>query len=119
MSRRIVSWWINEPRVSPALSSASAVVRDITADTIGVQLAELTALVHGSANPTSEESFVQHDIYFFKDGNITFLVRDSLYCSPGSLKRGVGRRHPLLRPSVLLLSGLSLLLYQTGPTRRP
>ena len=79
MSRRIVSWWINEPRVSPALSSASAVVRDITADAIGVQLAELTALVHGSANPTSEESFVQHDIYFFKDGNITFLVRDTVF----------------------------------------
>jgi hypothetical protein len=33
-----------------------------------------------SANPTADDSFVRHDIYFFKDGNITFLVDGTLYC---------------------------------------
>jgi hypothetical protein len=72
-----------------------------------------------SANPTADDSFVRHDIYFFKDGNITFLVRDAMYCTSGSLKKTVGRWHTLLYSSVLLLSGLGLLLYQTWPTRRP
>ncbi|KAN0130802.1 hypothetical protein V8E53_011477, partial [Lactarius tabidus] len=29
---------------------------------------------------TQDDSFVQHGKYFFKDGNITFLVDDNLYC---------------------------------------
>jgi len=31
-------------------------------------------------NPTTEDPFQRHDIYFFKDGNITFLVDGTLYC---------------------------------------
>ena len=92
MSRRIVSWKISEPRGSPAVSSAgggsvvsiNSIVSDMMAPgATGVQPAELgTKLTNwpGSANPSNVESFVQHDIYFFKDGNITFLVRDILFC---------------------------------------
>ena len=99
MSRRIVSWKVNESRVSPAVSSASGVsvvsINSIasdmkTAGAAGVQPAELGAKLtnwHGSANPTTDESFVQHDVYFFKDGNLTFLVRNALYCAHGSLKK--------------------------------
>ena len=28
---------------------------------------------------TPDDSFVRHDAYFFKDGNVTFLVRGLLY----------------------------------------
>lgn len=92
MSRRIVSWKISEPRVSPAASRASggsvvsinSIVSDVmTTEATGVQPAELGAKLTnwpGSANSSAVESFVQHDIYFFKDGNITFLVRDALCC---------------------------------------
>ena len=33
----------------------------------------------GGAHATLKDSFVRHDAYFFKDGNVTFLVRDLLY----------------------------------------
>jgi len=29
---------------------------------------------------TLDDSFVRHDTYFFKDGNVTFLIDDTLYC---------------------------------------
>jgi hypothetical protein len=99
MSRRIVSWKTSEPRVSPAVSSASggsvvsinSIISDMMpTEATGVQPAELGAKLTnwpGSANPSTVESFVQHDTYFFKDGNITFLVRDVLCCESYSLKK--------------------------------
>jgi hypothetical protein len=98
MSRRIVSWRTSEPRVSPAVSRASggsvvsinSIVSDMTTETAVVQSAELGAKLTnwpGNPNPPTVESFVQHDIYFFRDGNITFLVRDALCCGSCSLKR--------------------------------
>ena len=33
----------------------------------------------GGGHATLDDSFVRHDAYFFKDGNVTFLVRDLLY----------------------------------------
>ena len=100
MSRRIVSWRINEPSVSPTLSNASAVsvvsissiVSDMTTEATGVpvQHAEPGAKLEnlpGSAHPTSEDSFVRHDTYFFKDGNITFLVHVALLYAPDLLTR--------------------------------
>jgi hypothetical protein len=131
MSRRIVSWKISEPRVSPAVSRASggsvvsinSIVSDMmTTEATGVQPAELGGKLTnwpGSANPSTVESFVQHDIYFFKDGNITFLVRDVLCCESYSLKTVAGRWHTLLCSSILFLSGLGILLHQIQPARRP
>ncbi|KAH9051011.1 hypothetical protein EDB83DRAFT_1360351 [Lactarius deliciosus] len=29
---------------------------------------------------TPDDSFIRHDVYFFKDGNVTFLVDGTLYC---------------------------------------
>ncbi|KAH9051012.1 hypothetical protein EDB83DRAFT_2522463 [Lactarius deliciosus] len=29
---------------------------------------------------TSDDSFIRHDAYFFKDGNVTFLIGGTLYC---------------------------------------
>ncbi|KAH9022414.1 hypothetical protein EDB84DRAFT_1252487, partial [Lactarius hengduanensis] len=36
-------------------------------------------LVRGG-HATPDDSFIRHDVYFFKDGNITFLVDGTLYC---------------------------------------
>jgi hypothetical protein len=36
--------------------------------------------VSADAKPTTKDSFVRHDTYFFMDGNITFLVDGTLYC---------------------------------------
>jgi hypothetical protein len=141
MSDRIVSWrinqGINEPSVSPSLSTVSSssglsvlsinsIVSDtyiMTAEATEAQCVDLGATkltnLTLSANPTTDDSFVRHDTYFFKDGNITFLVCGALYCASGSLKNTVGRRHTLLCSSILFLSGLSLLLHQTWPARRP
>ncbi|KAH9067681.1 hypothetical protein EDB87DRAFT_1552902 [Lactarius vividus] len=33
-----------------------------------------------SGHTTPVDSFIQHDAYFFKDGNVTFLIDDTLYC---------------------------------------
>jgi hypothetical protein len=32
----------------------------------------------GGSCPVADDSFLRHEKYFFKDGNITFLVRDSI-----------------------------------------
>ncbi|KAI0000986.1 hypothetical protein BJV77DRAFT_253601 [Russula vinacea] len=100
MSDRIVSWRINdsEPRVSPSLSTVSSTsglsvlsINSIGTDThmmtteatgaqhVDLGATKLTNLIR-NANPTSKDSFVRHDIYFFNDGNITFLVDGTLYC---------------------------------------
>jgi len=36
----------------------------------------------GGAEPArmADDSFPRHDTYYFKDGNVTFLVGDTLYC---------------------------------------
>ena len=34
--------------------------------------------VSADAKPANNDSLLQHDTYFFKDGNITFLVRVTL-----------------------------------------
>ena len=50
----------------------------MTTETTGVQPADPGAKITyfpGSVKSTADESFVRHSIYFFKDGNITFLVR--------------------------------------------
>ena len=133
MPHRMVSWRTNEPCASPSLSTASS-VSAISTDTIvsnthmmitdatrmrpadlGVRLTNFP----GSASPTAGSSYVRHNIYFFKDGNVTFLVRDALHCASGSPKKAVGRRHTLLCSSILFLSGFGLLLHQVFSARRP
>ncbi len=131
MTPRIVSWKTNEPRVSPSLSSAGSVsvvsINSIVSDTMttgatGVKPDELGAKLTNwpvSANSTTDESFVQHDVYFFKDGNITFLVRDGFVLCARFTKKVAGRWHTLLCSSLLLLSGLGLLFHQIYPARYP
>ncbi|KAH9073517.1 hypothetical protein EDB83DRAFT_2219399 [Lactarius deliciosus] len=34
----------------------------------------------GGGHATPDDSFIRHDTYFFKDGNVTFLVGGTLYC---------------------------------------
>jgi hypothetical protein len=33
------------------------------------------ASTYSSADPAGDDSFIRHQTYFFKDGNVTFLVR--------------------------------------------
>ena len=103
MAPRIVSWRGSESRVSlsPPVSGVSA-VSVVAIDSISVpqnpptmsqattevpepQPSGLEADAAGlagssaAASPTTDDSFPRHDTYFFKDGNITFLVRKMLY----------------------------------------
>ena len=41
--------------------------------------ADPTALAAAAGNLTTDDSFPRHGIYFFRDGNITFLVRIMVY----------------------------------------
>jgi hypothetical protein len=50
----------------------------MTTEATGVKSAEPGAKFPGSSNRTADDSFVRHETYFFKDGNITFLVRVAL-----------------------------------------
>jgi hypothetical protein len=61
---------------------------------------------HGNDDP-----FARHDKYFFKDGNITFLVRPSLIVCDSAHSSIQGRRHPLLRPPIFLYTPFSIFLY--------
>jgi hypothetical protein len=65
----------------------------------------------------TDDSFVRHDKYFFKDGNITFLVR-----APPN----IGLRHPAHRrnfrsmaPSSASIDTFSLVIRPTSPPDSP
>ena len=101
MAHRIVSWSDNDICISPVLSSAASIVSfdDSTfSDTepptaaeaprlpsaeFGAKLTSLPELSEGRKIPRGwhialDDSFIRHDVYFFKDGNVTFLVRGLL-----------------------------------------
>ena len=94
MATRIVSWSGDEHIVSPNLSKTPSV---ISVDSILFDKPEASEpqLTHSTASkvvepngtrtstlasttiyPGTDGSFVRHNKYFFKDGNVSFLVRD-------------------------------------------
>lgn len=102
MAPRIVSWRDRETCISPALSSAASIVSfDSTFSDLYPSHSQMTPTAPEALGPhsdqhtsfpgvleegrtprgahaTLDDSFVQHDTYFFKDGNVTFLVRGLL-----------------------------------------
>jgi hypothetical protein len=104
MAHRIVSWSDSELCITPVLPSAASIVSfDSTfSDTesygkmspIASEVPCLPSIGFEAKNPnlpkflegktprgrhtTPDDSFVRHDRYFFKDGNVTFLVRGLL-----------------------------------------
>jgi hypothetical protein len=106
MTPRIVSWSDQKTHISPVVSSAASIASfDSTfsvSDTFpshfqispnapeapGAQFgADCTSLpdfpedgkTPGFRNATPDDSFLRHDTYFFKDGNVTFLVGSLRY----------------------------------------
>ncbi len=105
MATRIVSWGDNEHTVLPALSSTPSIVsvdsilpdkRETSSifqeaprapeswvkrmsSLIEPSGSEMSTSATGSTHPpradAADDSFIRHHKYFFKDGNITFLVR--------------------------------------------
>ncbi|KAH9067683.1 hypothetical protein EDB87DRAFT_20195 [Lactarius vividus] len=108
MTPHIVSWSDNEICISPVLSSAASIVSfdssfsDIfsshsqmsptASKAPGLHIAGIGAKhttflepsegrkIPGGGHTTPDDSFIRHDAYFFKDGNVTFLVGGTLYC---------------------------------------
>ena len=106
MAPRIVSWNDIEISLSPVLSSAASIISfDSTfSDTypshsqmsptasealklpsadLGARHTSLLGFSEGIKSPrgghaTPDGSFIRHDAYFFKDGNVTILVRGLL-----------------------------------------
>ena len=103
MAPRIVSWSDREIYKSPALSNAASIISfdstlsdlvpnhssmSVTAsealrfpsDKFGARYSNLPEFSDDGRTPrgghaTLDDSFVRHDAYYFKDGNVTFLVR--------------------------------------------
>ncbi|KAH9005685.1 hypothetical protein EDB83DRAFT_753127 [Lactarius deliciosus] len=107
MTPHIVSWSDNEITISPVLSSAASIVSfDSTfSDTypshlqmsptaeppglpshgFGAKQTSLPRFSEGKIprndHTTPDDSFIRHEMaYYFKDGNVTFLVDGTLYC---------------------------------------
>jgi hypothetical protein len=93
MATRIVSWSSNEHTISPSLSKTPSMVsfdsilsdNSETPSVEGVPHAAESRVKYVTSQViepsetgmyTSGGSFVRHQRYFFKDGNVTFLVRD-------------------------------------------
>ncbi|KAF8504682.1 hypothetical protein F5888DRAFT_774193 [Russula emetica] len=84
-----VSWGCNDHTVSPAVSSISSTSSVVSIDSIIRHLSvepsgngtstSVTGSTHSRADSTND-SFIRHHKYFFKDGNVTFLVDGTLYC---------------------------------------
>jgi hypothetical protein len=106
MAPRIVSWSDQKIHISPVLSSAASIVSfDSTfsvSDTFGshFQMSPTASEAPGAQfgphytslpdfpedgktpgvrDARPDDSFLRHDTYFFKDGNVTFLVRGLRY----------------------------------------
>ena len=98
MAPRIVSWSNREICISPVRSSAASIISfdsifsdsipspigsevlGLPSDKFGAGYSNLPGLSDEGRTPRSghatlDDSFVRHDAYFFKDGNVTFLVR--------------------------------------------
>ncbi|KAH9175015.1 hypothetical protein EDB89DRAFT_430847 [Lactarius sanguifluus] len=107
MAPPIVSWSDNEIWTSPVLSNAASIVsfnstfsdtypsRSQTLPTaseaprlpdakFGAKKTGLPGFSEGKiprgGQAIADGSFIRHDAYFFKDGNVTFLVDGTLYC---------------------------------------
>ncbi|KAI0302319.1 hypothetical protein B0F90DRAFT_205174 [Multifurca ochricompacta] len=103
MAPHIVSWRSDEYNVSPILSSTPSIVSvdslfpEIYANSSSVpetphppdprtKIMNSSGIQSGrsktpaSMSPTGDDTFLRHGKYFFKDGNITFLVDGTLYC---------------------------------------
>ncbi|KAI0295235.1 hypothetical protein BC826DRAFT_1008983, partial [Russula brevipes] len=96
MTSRMVSWGDNKPLVSTTSSSLPVSALSVvsidtilsdshmtTLETLGARPAELGVKPKSSlegTEPMTVDSFLRHDTYYFKDGNVTFSVGDTLYC---------------------------------------
>ncbi|KAH9174989.1 hypothetical protein EDB89DRAFT_2067138 [Lactarius sanguifluus] len=94
MAPHIVSWGANAPATSTASSRSPSVVSFDSPSDIhpgpgatekGTNSVNSTGEPSGTLTPSStypgiDDSFQRHNTYFFKDGNITFLVDGTLYC---------------------------------------
>ncbi|KAI9508002.1 hypothetical protein F5148DRAFT_980530, partial [Russula earlei] len=94
----IVSWAGNEPPLSPLSTTTASVVSidSITSDTSltipesshptlsQVKSINVPTILgyrgESGVQPARGDPFTRHDKYYFKDGNITFLVDGTLYC---------------------------------------
>ena len=98
MAHRVVTWSDQKTHISPVLSSPASIVSFDSAFSVSdtfpshfqmsLTTSEAPSAQYG-ANHTSlpdfledgknampdDGSFLRHDLYFFKDGNVTFLVR--------------------------------------------
>jgi len=108
MTPRIVSWGGNEDSISPVISSAGSITPVVSSESFtlrsiheisnypceasradltgpGARPASFLGMESGeSETPAgtlrqSDDSFIRHNKYFFKDGNITFLVRHVIW----------------------------------------
>ncbi|KAF8270187.1 hypothetical protein EI94DRAFT_815156 [Lactarius quietus] len=107
MASHIVSWSGREICVSPVLFSAASIISfdsasesfvsypthspatsgaiRLPSDQFGDKHTNLPRFSEEGKTPwgghaTLDGSFVRHDTYFFKDGNVTFLIDGTLYC---------------------------------------
>ena len=138
MAPHITTWGDSEYVISPVGSSTPSIVSvesilsDLPEDInenphaaesrikcMGPQVTKLPGnRASVGMNSRANDSFTRHPKYFFMDGNITFLVRD-IYDGDHviyKLYALAGRRHTLLRSSILLLSRLGIFLHPICPT---
>ena len=69
--------------MSPWMSPTASEAPGLPSAEFGTKLTSLPVFSEGRKTPrgghaTPDDSFIRHDAYFFKDGNITFLVRGLL-----------------------------------------
>jgi hypothetical protein len=92
MTPHIISWAANERSISPISTTPSSVVSidSISSDSSLARTAQSQVKSmnfplflggrESGVRHANDDPFTSHDKYYFKDGNITFLVDNTLYC---------------------------------------
>ena len=98
---------------APASESSAKRMSSLSVEPSGSETL-ISASTYARAD-SADDSFIRHHKYFFKDGNVTFLVCGSQHDTvrtPDSLVRlYTGGWNTLLCPSIFLLSRLRVLLH--------
>ena len=108
----IISWATSAAPIESTSSSDSSSARAAQSRVKSLRFPVFLGDKEIGAQHKNNDPFTRHHKYYFKDGNITFLVRPCLIICNSTYCYIQGQQHPLLCPPTFFLPPFKLLLHQ-------